>query len=172
MCDEFQIVIIFLFQKFIADLDLTMTGLLVKKFNLTTFKDWQLRAIKALIDGQDALVVQPTGSGKSLCYQFPAVWLKKTTVVLTPTISLMDDQSSSLSSKGIKATFLGTAQQDKQIPHKLLAGEYEIVFVTPESFFADNGQPRELFKQLYYKNRIGVIALDEAHLFSSWISFR
>ena len=84
----------------------------------------------------------------------------------------MDDQSSSLSSKGIKATFLGTAQQDTQIPHKLLAGEYEIVFVTPESFFADNGQPRELFKQLNCKNRIGVIALDEAHLFSSWISFR
>ena len=70
-----------------------MTGLLLKKFNLTTFKDWQLRAIKALVGGQDALVVQPTGSGKSLCYQFPAIWLKKTTVVLTPTISLMDDQS-------------------------------------------------------------------------------
>lgn len=155
-----------------GDLDLTMTGLLLKKFKLTAFKDWQLRAVKALIDGRDALVVQPTGSGKSLCYQFPAVWLKKTTVVLTPTISLMDDQSSSLSSKGIKATFLGAAQQDTCIPEKLLAGEYEIVFVTPESFFADNGQPRELFRQLNHKNNIGVIALDEAHLFSSWISFR
>lgn len=149
-----------------------MTGLLIKKFNLTTFKDWQLRAIKALIGRQDVLVVQPTGSGKSLCYQFPAVWLKRTTLVLTPTISLMDDQTSALSSKGIKATFLGAAQQDKDVPHKVLEGEYEIVIVTPESFFADNGQPRELFKQLNYRNRIGVIALDEAHLFSSWISFR
>ena len=64
-----------------------MVGLLVERFKLTTFKDWQLRTIKALINVQDALVVQSTGSGKSLCFQFPAAWLKKTTIIITPTIS-------------------------------------------------------------------------------------
>lgn len=122
--------------------NLKMVGLLVERFKLTAFKEWQLRTIKALVNGQDALVVQSTGSGKSLCFQFPAVWLKKTTIiVITPTISLMSDQTGSLDSRGIKATFLGSAQRDRGVQQRILLGEYEVVFVTPESFFDDDGRP-------------------------------
>ena len=70
-----------------------MEGMLADRFQLTSFKDWQQRAIEAAISGKDALIIQPTGSGKSLCFQFPAVWSKKTTVVITPTVSLMSDQT-------------------------------------------------------------------------------
>ena len=86
-----------------------MIGMLAERFKLTCFKDWQLNAIQ-VVRGEDALVMQPTGSGKSLCHQFPAVWLKKSTVVITPTVSLMSDQTSSLQSKGFRAVFLGSAQ--------------------------------------------------------------
>ena len=90
-----------------------MVGVLAERFKLTQFKDWQMNAIKAVLSGLDALVVQPTGCGKSLCFQFPAVWLKKTAIVLTPTVSLMSDQTTSLTARGISATFLGSAQRDK-----------------------------------------------------------
>ena len=66
------------------------------------------------------------------CYQFPAVWLKKSTVVITPTVSLMSDQTSSLQSKGIRAVFLGSAQRDKAVATGVSQGEYEIIFVIPE----------------------------------------
>ena len=118
-----------------------MVGVLAERFKLTQFKDWQMNAIKAVLSGFDALVVQPTGCGKSLCFQFPAVWLKKITIVLTPTVSLMSDQTSSLMARGISATFLGSAQRDKSTVARVLAGEYEVMFVTPESFFDDDGTP-------------------------------
>ena len=112
-----------------------MKGMLADRFQLTSFKDWQQRAIEAAISGKDTLIIQPTGSGKSLCFQFPAVWSKKTAVVITPTVSLMSDQTSNLEARNIKSTFLGTAQKDKSVYSKILSGEYKLVFVTPESFF-------------------------------------
>ena len=149
-----------------------MKGMLVERFGLTEFKDWQQRAIDATIAGKDVLVVQPTGSGKSLCFQFPAVWSNKTAVVITPTVSLMCDQTTNLVAKNIKATYLGTAQHDRTVQSKILAGEYEVVFVTPESFFEDDGSPRQLFRQLQWKQQICLIAIDEAHLISAWKTFR
>ena len=87
------------------------------------------------------VLARVSASGKSLCFQFPAVWLKKTTIVITPTISLMSDQTGSLDSRGIKATFLhvGQAQCDRDVKQRVVMGEYEVVFVTPESFFDDDG---------------------------------
>ena len=69
--------------------DAQLTGLLVKHFKKTSFKDWQLTVIKATVDGKNSLIVQPTGSGKSLCFQFPGVVTGKITVVLMPTVSLI-----------------------------------------------------------------------------------
>ena len=149
-----------------------MKGMLADRFQLTSFKDWQQRAIEAAILGKDTLIIQPTGSGKSLCFQFPAVWSKKTTVVITPTVSLMSDQTSNLEARNIKSTFLGTAQKDKSVYGKILSGEYELVFVTPESFFDEDGTPKQLFRQLRWKQQIGLIAIDEAHLLSAWKTFR
>ena len=149
-----------------------MLGVLVERFKLTKFKDWQLRAIMAVIRGSDALVVQATGSGKSLCFQFPAIWLKKCAVVITPTVSLMSDQTASLISRGIMATFVGSAQRDKSVNSNILAGKYEVIFVTPESFFEDEGTLKSVFKELTLKQQIALLAIDEVHLLYSWNSFR
>jgi len=81
---------------------LQMKGILADRFQMTAFKDWQQRAIEAAIKGKDTLIIQPTGSGKSLCFQFPAVWSKKTTIVITPTVSLMSDQTRNLEARNIK----------------------------------------------------------------------
>ena len=125
-----------------------MKGVLADRFSLIQFKEWQLRAIKAAIAGEDVLVIQPTGSGKSLCFHFPAVYSQKTAIVITPIISLMCDQTAALQSKNIRATFLGTAQKDKSKQERVRAGEFELVFVSPESFFTDSGTPHQLFTQL------------------------
>ena len=73
------------------------------------------------------------------------MWSKKTAVVIIPTVSLMSDQTSNLEARNIKSTFLGTAQKDKSVYSKILSGEYELVFVTPESFFDEDGTPKQLF---------------------------
>lgn len=94
------------------------------------------------------------------------------TVVISPTISLMADQCASLTDKGISATFLGSAQSDKTMPSQVLQGKFRIVYTTPESFFASQGKPSKLFEELLQKHRVGLIAVDEAHLVLSWQSFR
>ena len=71
--------------------EMQMTGILVKQFGLTAFRDWQLEIIQAVLARKNTFVLQPTGSGKSLCFQFPPLVTKKMTVVLTPTIALMND---------------------------------------------------------------------------------
>lgn len=90
----------------------TKTYVLAEKFHITHFKDFQKLAVDAALNKRDTLIVQPTGQGKSLCYQFPAVYAGRTTIVITSTISLMQDQTLELNNKGIKATFLGSAQTD------------------------------------------------------------
>ena len=79
-------------------------------FHLTHFKTFQTCVIDAVLNKRDSLVIQPTGSGKSLCYQFPAVYTKQVTLVITPTISLMQDQTSELEKLGISAVYFGSAQ--------------------------------------------------------------
>ena len=123
------------------------TIVMLERFNLTAFKPWQKRAMESIIQKRDVLIAYPRGSGKSLYFQFPAVWCKKTVIVITPTVSLMCDQTTLLA-YNIVATYLGTAQQDKAIEAKILAGEHEIVFVTPETFFSDDGSLQQLFQQL------------------------
>lgn len=122
---------------------LCMLGLDEEIFNLTQFKDWQLNAILAVVHGEDPLVVQLTGSHKSLCFQF---WLKKSTTVITPPVSLMSDVH--LNQEGSRWHFLGSAQSDKMTCTRVLGGEPELVFVTPESFFKDDGTPKHFFRQL------------------------
>ena len=118
-----------------------MKGVLADRFSLIQFKEWQLRAVTAAIAGEDVLVIQPTGSGKSLCFHFPALYSQKTATVITPTISLMCDQTAALQSKNLRATFLGTAQNNKSIHERVRAGEFELVLVSPESFSLIVGYP-------------------------------
>ena len=95
-------------------LEAQITGLMIKHFAIHSIKDWQLEMIMATLKGHNTLVVQPTGSGKSLCFQLLPLLTGKLTIVLTPTISLMKDQCCTLESK-VSATFVGSSQTDKEI---------------------------------------------------------
>ena len=111
--------------------------------------------------------------GKSLCYQFPAVYTGKTTLVVTPTISLMHDQTLELSKQGIDAVFLGSAQIDPNADTKAF-DEHDpasIIFVSPEWLFGNEGN-MERVKSLHHKGRLGLVAIDEAHLMYEWDGFR
>ena len=152
--------------------DAQLTGLLVKHFKKTSFKDWQLTVIKATVDGKNSLIVQPTGSGKSLCFQFPGVVTGMITVVLMPTVSLIMDQFRRLEAVGVKVTYLGSMQKDTGVLGRVSQGQYDIILCTPESFFNNLGQPKAVFKSLAVQRKIGLLAVDEAHLIWSWRTFR
>ena len=149
-----------------------LLGLLVKNFGLTTFKNWQLEAIKTVIKGKNALIIQPTGSGKSLCFSFPPFATEKLSIVITPTISLMADQVKSLMEHGISAAHLGGGKKDLEVLPGLQSGKYRVLFVTPEKLLMPNGQPYQHFVTLASTGKIGLLAIDEAHLVISWSSFR
>ena len=86
--------------------------MLAEKFGNARFRDFQKESIDAVLNQKNCLVIQPTGKGKSLCYQIPALYTGNTTLVITPTISLMHDRTRELKGKGIDAVFLGSAQID------------------------------------------------------------
>ena len=137
----------------------------------SSFKGWQLKVIRAILEGKNALIVQPTGSGKSLCYQLPCTVTQKITIVLTPTISLMMDQVESLTSTGLQATFLGSAQKNTTVTGKVAQGQFDIIFCTPEFFLQSSGEPIPLFQTLISQKRVDLLAVDETHLISSaWVS--
>jgi ATP-dependent DNA helicase RecQ len=94
------------------------------------------------------------------------------TIVITPTISLMDDQISALHAKGIRATHLGSTQKDKHIERRINDGEFDIIYTTPERFFGRSIQMADFFSQLISKQCVGLIAIDEVHLVFTWKTFR
>lgn len=152
--------------------DAQWVGLLVKHFQLTEFRDWQLEAIKAVLQGKDTFLCHPTGSGKSLAFQFPPVVSGRLSLVLTPTISLMIDQAEQLQQKGLRATYLGSCQKDREIFNKIAAKSFNVVFLTPESMFDPTGTPRHFFRCLAKEGILGLIAIDEVHLVMTWKNFR
>ena len=114
--------------------DAELIAALAERFQLTSFKRFQKDTIEAMLAGKDTLVLYPTGSGKSLCFQFPPVYLGKKAIIVTPTISLMQDQVQKLNSLGIQSVYLGSAQFDKQAESRALdpMSEETLIFVTPE----------------------------------------
>lgn len=129
----------------------------------------QSRAIEAGVGGRDALVVLPTGGGKSLCYQVPPLVTGKLTVVVSPLIALMRDQVRGLELNGYRAAALhsGVEWEDaKEIERKLEAGELDLVLAAPER--AVTGSFKALLARLCDAGRLGNIAIDEAHCISQW----
>ena len=143
-------------------------------FRLTHFKDFQIEAINATLDKRDTLVIQPTGSGKSLCFQFPAVYTKKVSLVITPTISLMQDQTHELEKVGISATYLGSAQLDPHAETRAFSAGSDtlLMFVSPEWLFGSDDRNLAKVQALNMQNQLGLIAIDEAHLIYDWQDFR
>ena len=108
---------------------------LKSSFGYDAFRHSQEEIIQTLLDGEDALVLMPTGGGKSLCYQIPALVREGTAVVVSPLIALMQDQVDALKQLGVKAAFINSSQtnaETKEIEQQLLAGELALIYIAPE----------------------------------------
>jgi ATP-dependent DNA helicase RecQ len=106
-----------------------------ERFGFRRFRPGQVEAVASAMEGRDTLVVMPTGSGKSLCFQLPALELEGTTVVISPLIALMKDQSERLEERGIETAVVNstlTPAQEREIKDAIAAGQKEFVYTTPE----------------------------------------
>ena len=143
-----------------------VSALLEQNFGFTQFRDGQERVIDELINGSGrALAVFPTGGGKSLCYQLPALAFEGTTLVVSPLIALMKDQIDFLHSKGIRAARLDSSlewPEVQKVNDDLRSGELKLLYVAPERF--NNERFREMLKHA----NIALFAVDEAHCISEW----
>jgi len=139
---------------------------LKEKFGFNKFRSGQWKIISALLqEKRDVCGILPTGQGKSLCYQFPAVLTNKTSVVISPLISLMQDQKMSLTSKGISCEIIkGSMSYYLETMEEVIRGEYAVVYTTPEFIHGNYGFLHLMFE----KNTLGLIAIDEAHCISAW----
>jgi len=140
---------------------------LQKYFGYNSFRLQQAKAVEHVINGNDVFVLMPTGGGKSLCYQVPALALPGTAIVISPLIALMKDQVDALSANGVSCAYLNSslsmaAQVD--IVDRLKAGRLKLLYIAPEKLNAENGALLNLFKQL----SISLFAIDEAHCVSHW----
>jgi ATP-dependent DNA helicase RecQ len=138
---------------------------LEKYFGFREFRQPQGEVISAILNGQDVFVVMPTGGGKSLCYQLPAILLDGVTVVISPLLALMKDQVDALTARGLSATLINStisgAEQQHRI-RRMREGEYKLVYIAPE-----RSRSRSFLEALG-QITIGLFAIDEAHCISQW----
>ncbi|WP_114241685.1 DNA helicase RecQ [Dyella sp. C9] len=134
-------------------------------FGYTQFRGQQQAIVEQLIEGGDALVLMPTGGGKSLCYQIPALVRQGTGIVVSPLIALMQDQVDALREAGVSAAYLNSslgAEEQREVERRLLAGELNLLYVAPERLLT----PR--FLGLLERTEVALFAIDEAHCVSQW----
>ena len=134
-------------------------------FGYDAFRGQQQAIIDTIIGGDDALVIMPTGGGKSLCYQIPALVREGCGVVISPLIALMQDQVDALKAAGVKAGFLNSSlsmEKANEVERQLLSGELELLYIAPERLI----QPRCL--NLLQQAQLSLFAIDEAHCVSQW----
>jgi len=138
-------------------------------FGYTSFRGEQEAIVDHIISGGDALVLMPTGGGKSLCYQLPALLRDGVTIIVSPLIALMQDQVDTLQQLGVSAAFLNSsldAQAANAISDQLMQGNLKILYVAPERLLTGNFQ--YLLEQLDSRVGIALFAIDEAHCVSQW----
>lgn len=146
---------------------MTQYEILKQYFGYDTFRDGQDVLINSILEGRDVLGVMPTGAGKSLCYQIPALMMDGITLVISPLISLMKDQVSNLNQVGILAAFINsslTASQYIKVLELARAGRYPIIYVAPERLMSEDF----LRFALDGRVKISMVAVDEAHCVSQW----
>ncbi|WP_395735726.1 RecQ family ATP-dependent DNA helicase [Prosthecobacter sp.] len=138
---------------------------LQKYFGFREFLDGQETVMASILSGRDTMVIMPTGGGKSLCYQLPAMVMEGVTVVVSPLIALMKDQVDALERRGIPATLINSSlalgEQQARID-ALRRGEYKLVYVAPERFRS------RMFTNALRQVQIALFAVDEAHCLSQW----
>ena len=146
---------------------MTQQEILKHYFGYDSFREGQGRLIEAILEGRDVLGIMPTGAGKSLCYQIPALMMDGITLVISPLISLMKDQVSNLNQAGILAAYLNSSLTYGQYRKALefaRAGRYPIIYVAPERLMTEEFLQFALDPQV----KIAMVAVDEAHCISQW----
>ena len=139
--------------------------MLKKYYGYSKFREGQAKVIKSILQGNDTLAIMPTGAGKSICFQIPALLFNGITLVVSPLISLMKDQVDTLVDLGIPASFINSSLSNKEVDRRIertAAGEYKLLYIAPERLGADSFL--EMVKQL----KISFLAIDEAHCVSQW----
>lgn len=139
--------------------------ILKQYFGYDDFRQGQLRAIDSILSGTDTMAIMPTGGGKSICFQVPAMMFSGITIVISPLISLMNDQVRALSQCGISAAYLNTSLDERVITRVIdeaAEGKYKIIYVAPERLLTRS------FMNLVSKIEVSFIAIDEAHCVSQW----
>ncbi|MGD0559202.1 MAG: RecQ family ATP-dependent DNA helicase, partial [Streptosporangiaceae bacterium] len=139
--------------------------ILHKVFGYESFRGQQEDIIRHVCDGGDALVLMPTGGGKSLCYQIPALVREGTGVVISPLIALMQDQVDALRQLGVNAGYLNSTQdleQRREVERSFVMGELDLLYLAPERLRTDSTA------RLLDRGKISVFAIDEAHCVSQW----
>ena len=138
---------------------------LKKHFGYDRFRPMQADVIQSIYEKKDVLVLMPTGGGKSICYQIPAITMPGTSVVISPLISLMKDQVEGLKANGIKAEYLNSTQSSAEqdvIETGFLKEKFDLLYVSPEKILAQS------FLPVLKTARINLFAIDEAHCISAW----
>jgi ATP-dependent DNA helicase RecQ len=134
-------------------------------FGFAEFREGQREVIAAILEGKNAIVVMPTGSGKSLCYQLPALMFGGATVVVSPLIALMKDQVDALRARDLPATFINSSVDEREQWSRIDAlrnGQYKLVYVAPERFRSSR------FLEALQSINVSLFAVDEAHCISTW----
>lgn len=139
--------------------------ILKKVFGYDSFRQGQEAVVDCILGGRDVLGIMPTGAGKSICYQLPALMLPGITIVVSPLISLMQDQVKSLNEAGIHAAYINSSLTENQITKALINasyGRYKIIYVAPERLETNR------FLEFVMNAQISMITIDEAHCISQW----
>lgn len=142
-----------------------MEDILKKYYGFQSFRKGQKEVIESILAENDTVAVMPTGSGKSICYQIPALIFPGVTIVISPLISLMKDQVDALTEMGIAATFINSSITQQELRHRLdetASGRYKLLYVAPERLNSAR------FIRLLNRLEISMLAVDEAHCVSHW----
>ena len=134
-------------------------------FGYDTFRPMQQEIIEHVMQQRDCLVLMPTGGGKSICYQVPAIAMEGTAIVVSPLISLMKDQVEALRANGIEAEALNSGNdfnRDTIIRRKCASGQLKLLYVSPEKLLSELSMP------VFLVPKVSLIAIDEAHCISQW----
>ena len=148
-----------------SERDQKLHSILKESFGYSSFRFEQLNVIRSILDGKDTLAIMPTGGGKSLCYQIPALMLDGATLIVSPLISLMHDQVMNLNESGIEACYLNSTlspAQKAQAREKILSGTIKLIYVSPEGILSP------ALSEFFERVKISLIAIDEAHCVSQW----